>query len=117
MPLKRRHSKAPPEPCPLANCMGLLEGAWTPNIIWYLSEGARRFSELKADIGRVSAKVLSQRLRDLEEKGMLVRRVMPTSPPSVEYELTDLGQELMPVIASIAAVGRKLDQRQGRAAA
>ena len=76
-----------------------LEGAWTPNIIWYLSEGPRRFSELQGDIPAVSAKVLTARLRDLAEKGVVTRAVLDTSPPSVEYALTSLGGKLMPVAA------------------
>lgn len=88
--------------------MRLLGGAWTPNLIWYLSEGPRRFSELRCDIPRISAKVLTDRLRALEEKGVVDRSVLATSPPSVEYELTPLGRELIPVIHAIVKVGTKL---------
>ncbi len=110
MALKRRKSKVapPPSTCPLTECMKLLSGAWTPNVIWYLSEGARRFSELRADIPRISAKVLSARLREMEEKGVITSAVMPTSPPSTEYTLTPLGRELLPAIEAIAAIGAKL---------
>ncbi|MBM3539230.1 MAG: helix-turn-helix transcriptional regulator [Alphaproteobacteria bacterium] len=110
MALKRRKSKvAPPPPtCPLTECMKLLGGAWTPNVIWYLSEGPRRFSELRSDIPPISAKVLSARLRELEEKGVITRTVMPTSPPSTEYALTPLGRELLPAIKAIAAIGARL---------
>ena len=103
-----RKSKVPPPACPLTECMSLLGGAWTTNVIWCLSVGQRRFSELRRDIPRISAKVLSARLRELEEKGVVTRHVMPTSPPSVEYALTDLGQELIPAINAIVAVGLKL---------
>jgi DNA-binding HxlR family transcriptional regulator len=110
MALRMRKNKvaAPPNACPLSRCMELLGGAWTPNVIWYLSGGPRRFTELRADIPAVSAKVLSARLRSLEAKGVLTRGVMPTSPPSVEYALTALGRELVPAIAAIAEVGYKL---------
>jgi DNA-binding HxlR family transcriptional regulator len=112
--LKRRRSRvAPPPPeCPLGACLALIGGAWTPNIIWYLREGPRRFSELKDDIGKVSAKVLTARLRRLESDGVVVRRVMATSPPSVEYALTDLGAELEPAIEAIVDVGRQLKSRR-----
>jgi DNA-binding HxlR family transcriptional regulator len=112
MALKRRKSKAPPPPaaCPLTECMKLLGGAWTPNVIWYLSEGPRRFSELRSDIPPISAKVLSARLRELEAKGVVTRAVMPTSPPSTEYTLTALGRELLPAIEAIARIGAKLKQ-------
>lgn len=60
-------------------------------------------------------KVLSARLSELEERGVLLRHVRPTSPPSVEYELTDLGRELIPALEAIVAVGHKLKQRRGYA--
>ena len=110
MGLKVRKNRAPPVPeaCPLTECLTLLSGAWTPNIIWYLSGGPRRFGELRADIPRISAKVLSARLRELEEKGVIERRLIASSPPSAEYALTALGGELMPAIDAIAKVGHKL---------
>jgi DNA-binding HxlR family transcriptional regulator len=110
MGLRMRRSRvpAPPPACPLMECMKLLGGAWTPNVIWYLSECPRRFGELRADIPLVSAKVLTARLRALESKGVVNRRVVASSPPSVEYSLTDLGRELIPVIRAIIRVGEKL---------
>ena len=60
MSLRVRKNRTPPPPpvCPLTECMSLLGGAWTPNVIWYLSSGPRRFGELRADIPPISAKVL-----------------------------------------------------------
>jgi DNA-binding HxlR family transcriptional regulator len=109
--LRKNRSPAPPNACPLNTCMAVLGGAWTPNIIWNLSGGPRRFSELRVDIPVISAKVLTARLRALEAKGVVIREVKPTSPPSVEYSLTDLGQQLVPAINAIAQVGHKLKQR------
>ena len=93
--------------------MKLLAGAWTPNVVWALSGGPRRFSELRSDIAGISAKVLSARVRELDERGVVSRRVAPTTPPSVEYSLTELGRELMPVIEAIASVSSKLRRRRG----
>jgi len=116
--VKVRKSKvAPPcegQNCPLSECMGLISGAWAPHIIWYLREGPRRFSELKGDIRGVSPKVLSARLRQLASDGVVSRRVMKTSPPTVEYALTELGAELQPAIAAIVSVSERL--KQARAA-
>ncbi len=103
----RKTVKAPPG-CPMSKCMDLLRGCWTPEVLWSLSEGPRRFSELRRDNPFISAKVMTTRLRDLEQLGVLTRRVMPTSPPTVEYELTDLGRELLPAIRSIVEVGTRL---------
>ncbi len=110
MALKMRKSKAPPPPpgCPMGACMELLGGAWTPNLIWQLSGGARRFGELRRDVPGISPKMLAARLKILEEKGVITREVTATSPPSVEYALSDLGRELIPVINSIVKVGTRL---------
>ncbi len=110
MPLKMRHNKSPepPEPCLLTECMSVISGAWAPNVIWSLRAGPRRFSELRADIPPISAKVLSARLSELEGRGVLVRHVRRTSPPSTEYELTSLGEELIPALDAIVQVGHRL---------
>ena len=117
MALKVRKNRSPEALCPVGECMSFLRGAWTPVIIWKLSGGPRRFGELRSDIGKISAKVLSHRLRELEELGVVHRDVKPTSPPSVEYSLSDLGRELTPAIAAIVSVGHRLKKRAVRAAA
>lgn len=109
--MRRNRGPATPESCPLLECMAIIGGAWTPNIIWHLRGGPRRFSELRADIPRISPKVLTTRLRELEEVGVIERTVRPTSPPSVEYALNELGQRLVPAIEAIAGVGEELKRR------
>ena len=113
LPVRRNKVSSPLPACPVTTCMALLGGAWAPNVIWYLSAQPRRFGELRVDIPRISARVLSARLRELESRGVVARRVMATSPPSVEYELTELGRELLPAIDAIIAVGAKLAIREG----
>lgn len=109
MVVRRKNKVEPPnERCPLSECLSIIGGTWTPNIIWYLSAQPRRFSELKDDIGGISPKVLTERLKKLEAKGVVNRKVMPTSPPTVEYSLTELGNELKPAIEAIADVGLRL---------
>ncbi len=88
--------------------MALIGGAWTTNLVWQLSGGPRRFGELIKDIPGISPKMLTARLRELEDKGVVDRTVTPTSPPSVEYSLSEMGQELVPVIDSIVRVGTRL---------
>lgn len=111
--LKRRLNRAepPPETCPLTLCMRYLNGAWTANILWYLSSGPRRFTELKQDLLGVSAKVLTQRLRRMERDGLVQRHVVSSSPPSVEYSLDELGNELVPVLKALVQVGHKIKVR------
>ena len=92
-----------------------LGGAWTPNIIWYLREGPRRFNELRRDMRGVSGKMLSQRLQRLQADGMVAAPSCPTSPPTVEYELTDLGIEVLPAVDAIVEVGHRLKARRDAA--
>lgn len=106
--IRKNRSAPPPETCVLTECMSIIGGAWAPNVIWHLRAGPRRFSELRLDIPPISAKVLSQRLKELEDRGVLSRTVQPTTPPSVEYALTALGLELVPALGAIVAVGHKL---------
>ena len=118
MVVMRKNKVAPPAgECPLGKCMEIIGGAWTANIIWYLSQDARRFSEIKADVVGISAKMLAQRLKRLEADGIVLRTVMPTSPPTVEYSLTEHGRELKPAIDAIVAVGHRLKEHREATAA
>jgi DNA-binding HxlR family transcriptional regulator len=110
--IRKNRSPATPPTCPVGECMALLGGAWTPNVIWYLSGGPRRFGELRIDMPPISPKMLSARLKKLESKGVIRRVVVPTTPPSVEYSLTDLGRELVPAINAIVRIGHRLKSRQ-----
>ena len=105
----------PPDECPLTECLTLLGGTWTPNVIWYLREGPRRFNELRGDLRGVSGKTLSARLKKLEADGVVSRTVRPTSPPTVEYALTGLGIELIPAVDAIVEIGHRLKQRRDAA--
>lgn len=108
LPLRKSRVAEPPPACPLTETLGLLRGAWAPNVVWYLSACPRRFGELRHDIPRISARVLSARLHELETRGLVTRTLLDTSPPSAEYALTELGRELLPAIEALAHVGRKL---------
>jgi len=114
--LKRRKNKVapPPEECQLTLCVRYMSGAWTANILWYLSHQPRRFGELKQDLIGISSKVLAQRLRRLENEGLVMRRQLNTSPPSVEYSLTTLGADLQPALAVLVAVGYKIKHRRAQ---
>ena len=111
-----RKNRMPHPMCPLSDCMAFIGGAWTPNILWHLAQGPRRFSELRADIPLVSAKVLTQRLRELEERGILLRIVTAGSTATVEYRLTELGHEFEPVIQAIVEASQRLKRHAVAAA-
>lgn len=109
---KQRPTRTPPpQDCPIDVCLQLLAGAWTLKVLWYLCDEPRRFGDLRRDIGKITSKVLTARLREMEELGVVTREVIPTSPPQVEYSLTKLGRELKPVLDAIAQVGGKLRKR------
>ncbi len=107
MPLHQRNSDSQPSACPLTECMSLIGGVWTPNVLWCLSSGSCRFGELRTAIPLISAKVLSSRLNELEEQGVIMRRLSATSLRAT-YELTDLGRALLPAINAIVEVGKTL---------
>ncbi|HFD87099.1 MAG TPA: transcriptional regulator [Gammaproteobacteria bacterium] len=102
---------APYPECPLSPCIKLLSGAWTLEIIYFLRQSPQRFGELRRALGKVSSKVLTARLRELEERQVITRKELPTNPPSVEYALSELGRELLPVIDSFAEVSATLQQK------
>lgn len=116
--VKRRKSKVAPPPaeCPLARCMRLLSGAWTADVVWYLREGERCFTELRHDLPGVSAKVLTARLRKLESEGVVVRSVKSTSPPTVWYALSPVGLELGEALTRVVEVAQRLKQPCGATA-
>ena len=113
--IPRRRSRVAAPECPLSPCLRIVGGAWTPNVIWYLKEQPRRFMELKADLVSISAKTLTARLRKLERDGVVYRKVIPSSPPTVEYGLSPLGRKLVPAVEAIAEVGLELKRMRGRA--
>jgi DNA-binding HxlR family transcriptional regulator len=88
--------------------MGLLSGAWTADVIWYLREGERCFTELRTDLNGVSAKMLTTRLRRLEREGIVERRAKPTSPPTIWYALTPVGQDFCGALTNIVEVAQRL---------
>ena len=84
--------------CPVETTLMLIGDKWKVLILRALMPGTRRFGELKKSIGSVSQKVLTAQLRDMEEKGLVSRKVYAEVPPRVEYSLTDLGKSLKPIL-------------------
>ena len=92
--------------CNVAAAAEILGAKWTAVLVHDLSEGPRRFSELEHACAGISPRTLSERLRVLEGEGILVRRSYAESPPRVEYELTEKGEALLPVIDAMRDFGR-----------
>lgn len=91
--------------CSVAACADILGTKWTALLVHDMSEGARRFSQLEHACPGISPRTLSERLRALEAEGILVRRSYPESPPRVEYELTEKGEAMLPIIAAMRDFG------------
>lgn len=89
--------------CPIAPVVDLVFSRWTTPILWTLNEyGRQRFVELERRIGVITPKVLTQRLRQLERDGLVVREYHAEVPPRVEYEISPLGRSLAPLFHSLA---------------
>lgn len=91
--------------CPVETTLMLIGDKWKTLILRDLMSGTKRFGELKKSIGTVSQKVLTAQLRDMEEKGLLTRKVYAEVPPRVEYTLTELGYSVRPVLKAMADWG------------
>ena len=91
--------------CPVETTLMLIGDKWKVLILRDLMDGTKRFGELKKSIGTVSQKVLTAQLRDMEEKGLLTRKVYAEVPPRVEYTLTETGYSLRPVLDALWAWG------------
>ncbi|MGW1030363.1 winged helix-turn-helix transcriptional regulator [Streptomyces sp. NPDC002577] len=89
--------------CPTSAVVDIVFSRWTTPILWTLNtHGRLRFVELERRIGTITPKVLTQRLRQLERDGMVVRTYHPEVPPRVEYEISELGRSLAPLFAHLA---------------
>ncbi|MGL4772195.1 MAG: winged helix-turn-helix transcriptional regulator [Clostridium sp.] len=87
--------------CSLDLTMDLIGGKWKLRILWYLMDGTKRFSELKAYIPSVTQKVLTEQLRELEEANIISRKVYAVVPPKVEYTMTEYGISLIPILKDL----------------
>ena len=80
------------EPCPIERGMRIVGGKWTGSILWHLQEGPVRFNNLVRQLGGASKKVITQRLKEMEENKLIKRKVLRTKPVAVTYELTEFGK-------------------------
>ena len=96
--------------CPMDFILRILMGPWTTYVVYNLrTYGPQRFGELKRRVGNVSAKMLTERLRTLENAGVIRREYEATIPPKVTYSLTERGHELDDVLDRLAKIGLRWD--------
>lgn len=93
--------------CPVETTLTLIGDKWKVLILRDLLPGTKRFGELKKSIGKVSQKVLTAQLRDMEQNGLVHRKVYPEVPPRVEYSLTPLGMSLKPILDAMRNWGQE----------
>lgn len=91
--------------CSLELAMDLIGGKWKTMMIFHLKDGALRSSELMKALHGISNKMFTQTARELEHNGIIKRHVYPVVPPKVEYELTDLGKSVLPIVLDMAQWG------------
>ena len=103
--------------CPMDAILRQVTGPWTLYLLWLLqSQGPQRFGALKTKTPGIAAKVLTERLRQLERSGLIDRDYQPTIPPAVTYSLTERGKELHEVLAGLNTVAmRWLEEDAGKA--
>lgn len=91
--------------CPVETTLMLIGDKWKVLILRDLRDGTKRFGELKKSVTGISQKVLTSNLRDMEENGLLTRKVFPEVPPRVEYTMTELGLSMCPILDAMADWG------------
>ena len=111
-PAKLKH----PSACAIAGLLELLTRPWTLHILWNLSHnGPTRFGVLRQRVEGISSRVLTERLRTLEEAGFVFRHYEPTIPPAVTYGITDKMRDIEKVFAQLEAVARKWREQEAPA--
>jgi DNA-binding HxlR family transcriptional regulator len=99
--------------CAMDITMHYIGGKWKTVVLWYLRNEKKRFGELKKLIPDITEKMLSLQLKTLEEDGIVKRTIFPEIPPRVEYELTDFGKTMIPMLEQIALWGGNLGRSEG----
>lgn len=113
--MKPRHLHLSEDCRAVSGVLNRVGDKWTVLVVTKLGPGRMRFSELRGAVGGISQKMLTATLRGLERDGFVVREQFPTIPPRVDYELTDLGRELLEPVTALAEWARRNGERVARA--
>ena len=109
------HPDEAPAGCPVERALSIVGGKWTLLILHELMTGPRRFTELQRGLGSASPKVLTERLREMEQAGLLTRTAYAEVPPRVEYALTAQGHALQPIMHALVTWGETLPPKTNAA--
>ena len=115
--MKPRHQHLSEDCRAISSILQRVGDKWTVLVVTKLGAGRMRFNELREAVGGISQKMLTTTLRSLERDGFVVREQFPTIPPRVEYELTDLGRELLDPVTALADWARRNGERISKARA
>jgi DNA-binding HxlR family transcriptional regulator len=103
---KVRHSRFDCNPgCSVEAAVSLIDGKWKCVILFHLLSGTMRFNEIRRQVGGVTQRTLTNQLRELEEDGLIVRKVYAQVPPKVEYSISELGSSLAPILSALKQWG------------
>lgn len=98
---------------PVEFAMERIGGTWKMPILWRLKDKVMRFGELKKSMPKITDKMLTSQLRDLEKNGFITRKVYPVVPPKVEYSITEKGNQAIPIIDTLRQYGFQLMREEG----
>ena len=99
-----------PNDCPVYKAIGKIDGKWKVLILYQLKDGTKRFNALHKLIVGVSQRILTLQLRELEQEGLINRRIYAEVPPRVEYSLTELGDTIIPLLDNFAEWALDIEQ-------
>lgn len=101
--------------CSFEFALYLVSGKWKGLVLWYLQDDTLRYGELKKHLGKITQKMLTQTLRELEKNQLITRKVYPVVPPKVEYTITENGKKLIPIFEHLQAWGDEVGMQIGEA--
>ncbi len=102
----RKNKDFNPNNCPVTHCMNKIGGKWKPIVIFLINMGKNRFSLLQKAIPEISKQMLVNQLRELEEDNLIERTIFAEIPPRVEYNLSNYGKSVLPIIGIMADWGK-----------
>lgn len=108
--MKQLHSEYQ---CSIDLVIDVIGGKWKVLILWNLNEGVKRFNELKRSMPNITQKMLTQQLRELEEHGLVARKIYQEVPPRVEYSTTDMGKQLQTTLFEMCKWGDEYAEQKG----
>jgi len=101
--LKPSHTELPSDCRAISDVLARVGDKWSVLVVSKLGGGPKRFNELRRQIGGISQRMLTLTLRGLERDGLVARRIVPSSPPGVQYDLTALGRDLLQPVSALSA--------------